>query len=357
VTTCADVSLTKSDTPDPVTVGTNVTYTMAVTNNGPDIATDVELTDTLPSAVTLISATPSTGSCTGTSTIVCDLGSLANGASATVIIVVGTTAIGSLTNTASVSLAETDTDPSNNVEQEHTAVTLPDLAVKAISTVSATIPGSAIVVNDTTLNNGKVAAGPSTTGFYLSTDSKFDTGDLSLNSRSIGALAPKQSDIGSTTVTIPLATALGKYFLIAVADDGGSITETKEKNAKARRLNVTQPDLLVQTLRGPATAAAGANVVIDETTSNKTAVPAGGSTTRYYLSTDAIFDGADVLLGSRSVPALAAKGHSAASTTVTIPLATTAGKYFLLAVSDAASAVTEVDESNNLRSRSITITP
>jgi uncharacterized repeat protein (TIGR01451 family) len=357
VTTCADVSVTKSDTPDPVTVGTNVTYTMTVTNNGPDIATDVELTDTLPGAVTLVSATPNTGSCTGTSIIVCDLGSLANGASATVIIVVSTTAIGTLTNTATVSLAETDTNPSNNVEREQTAVTLPDLAVKAISAVTAAIPGSAIVVNDTTLNNGKVAAGTSTTRFFLSTDSKFTAGDVSLGSRAIPALSPKQSSAGSTTVTIPLATALGRYFIIGVADADSGVAETKEKNAKARALNVTQPDLFVQALRGPSTAAAGANVAIDETTSNKAAVPAGGSTTRYYLSTDAIFDGADVLLGSRSVPALAAKGRSAASTTVTIPLATTPGKYFLLAVSDAAGAVTEVAESNNLRSRSITITP
>jgi uncharacterized repeat protein (TIGR01451 family) len=357
VTTCADVSVTKSDTPDPVTVGTNVTYTMTITNNGPDIATDVELTDTLPGAVTLVSATPSAGSCTGTSIIVCDLGSLANGASATVIIVVGTTAIGTLTNTASVSLAETDTDPSNNVEREHTVVTLADLAVKAISTVTAAIPGSAIVVNDTTLNNGKVAAGASTTRFFLSTDAKFAAGDVSLGSRAIPALSPKQSSAGSTTVTIPVATALGRHFIIGVADADSGVAETKENNAKARALNVTQPDLFVQALRGPSTAAAGANVVIDETTSNKAAVPVGGSTTGYYLSIDAIFDGADVLLGSRSVPALAAKGRSAASTTVTIPLATTPGKYFLLAVSDAAGAVTEVDENNNLRSRSITITP
>ncbi|HEY2922370.1 MAG TPA: SBBP repeat-containing protein, partial [Candidatus Binatia bacterium] len=45
VTTCTDVSLTKSDSPGPVTVGTNVTYTIKVKSNGPDTATDVELTD------------------------------------------------------------------------------------------------------------------------------------------------------------------------------------------------------------------------------------------------------------------------------------------------------------------------
>jgi uncharacterized repeat protein (TIGR01451 family) len=357
VTTCADVSVTKSDTPDPVTVGTNVTYTMTITNNGPDIATDVELTDTLPGAVTLVSATPSAGTCTGTSIIVCDLGSLANGASATVIIVVRTTAIGTLTNTASVTLAETDTDPSNNVEQERTSVTLPDLVVKAISAVAAAIPGSAIVVNDTTANNGKVAAGPSTTSFFLSTDSKFDAGDLPpLGSRGIPALSPKQSSVGSTTLTIPLATAPGRYFIIGVADTDSSVSEIKEKNAKARALNVTLPDLTVQSLSAPSSAAAGANITVNETTSNKAPVPAGGSTTGYYLSVDAIFDGADVLLGSRSVGALAAKGKSAGSTTVTIPLGTTPGKYFLLAVSDAAGAVAEVVESNNVRSRSITIT-
>jgi uncharacterized repeat protein (TIGR01451 family) len=357
VTTCADVRVTKSDTPDPVTVGSNVTYTITVTNNGPDNATDVELTDILPAAAPLVSVTPSVGSCAGTDTIVCDLGSLTNGASVTVTIVVGTTAVGTLTNTASVTHAETDTDPSNDLERERTVVTLPDLAVKTISAVAAAIPGSGIVVNETTVNRGNVGAAASTTSFYLSADSKFDVGDQFLGSRPIGPLAPKQSSTGATPLTIPPATALGRHFIIALADAGGGIIEIKEKNAKARALNVTQPDLIVQALRGPSSAAAGGNVVVDETTSNKAPVPAGASTTRYYLSADVIFDGADVLLGSRSVPALAAKGRSAGSTTVTIPLATTPGKYFLLAVSDAAGAVTEVDESNNLRSKSIAVTP
>ena len=357
VTSCADVSVTQSDSPDPVTVGGNVTYTITLTNNGPDSATDVELTDVLPSSVALVSATPSTGSCAGTSTVVCALGTLLNGASATVTIVVTTTVVGNLTNTVSVTSDETDTAPGNNLDEERTVVTLPDLAVKTISAVTAAIPGTDIVLSDTTTNKGKVAAGPSTTRFFLSTDSKFDAGDLSLGSRAIAPLAPKQSDAGSTTVTIPLATALGKYFLIAVADADSGVSETKEKNAKARALSVTLPDLTVQTLRAPSSAAAGASITIDESTSNKSAVPAGASTTNYYLSTDAIFDGADVLLGSRSVGALAAKGKSAGSTTVTIPLATVPDKYFLLAVSDAGGAVAEINESNNVRTKSITVTP
>ena len=358
VTSCTDVKVTKSDNPDPVTVGASVTYTITVTNNGPDTAHDVEMVDVLPSTVALGSVTPSVGSCTGSTTITCDLGDLANGASATVTIVVTTTASGKLTNTATVSSDETDTDPSNNSVAQQTTVTLPDLIVKSVSAVTAAIAGSDIVVNDVTNNKGKVAAGVSVTRIYLSADSKFDDGvDTLLGSRSIPTLAPKESSSGTTTVTIPLATALGRYFLIGVADAATAVSETKEKNSKARSLTVTLPDLTVQTLHGPSSAAAGAGVVVSDTTSNKARVGAAASTTQFYLSVDATFDGGDVLLGSRSVPVLGAKGRNAGSTTVTIPLATPPGRYFVLAVSDGAGAVSELDENNNLRSRSMTITP
>src|SRR5919108_3072525 len=357
VTTCTDVSLTKSGPSGSVTVGTNVTYTIKVKNNGPDTATDVELTDVLPGTVNLVSVTSSAGSCVGTSTIVCDLGTLANGGEVTVTIVVTTTALGTLTNTASVTLAETDTNPGNNIAQERTGATLPNLVVSALKAVAAVNPGSTIDVSDTTTNSGKVAAGPPTTRVFFSPDSKIDAGGLSLGSRGIPALSAKQSSTGSTTLTIPLATTLGRHFLIAVADADSSVAETKEKNAKAKALKVTLPDLVVRALHAPSSAAAGGNVIVEETTRNLAPVPADASTTRYFLSTDAVFDDGDVSLGSRSIPALAAKGHSTGSTTVTIPLATIAGKYFLLAVSDGAGAVTEIDEGNNLRSKSITVTP
>jgi subtilase family serine protease len=65
-----------------------------------------------------------------------------------------------------------------------------------------------------------------------------------------------------------------------------------------------------------------------------------------------------VVLG-RAVPPLPAKAKSAASTPVTIPLATAPGVYFVLAVADAdgVGVVAEINEANNVRSRKITITP
>jgi subtilase family serine protease len=273
--------------------------------------------------------------------------------------VISTSSTGKLTNTATVSSAESDTDPSNNAEQEQTLVTLPDLTVKSVSAVSAAIPGSSVVVNDTTSNKGKVATGPSVTRFFLSNDSKFDGADTALpgGSRAIPALSAKQSSSGSTTLTIPLATPRGRYFLIGVADADTGIPETKEKNAKARPFTVALPDLVVQSLRGPKSAVVGSSVAMTETIRNNAPVGAGASATQYYLSTDTLLDGGDVLIGSRSVPALGAKARNSGSATITIPLATTPGAYVILAVSDGAGAVAEAVETNNLGARSITVTP
>ena len=154
---------------------------------------------------------------------------------------------------------------------------------------------------------------------------------------------------------------LGHYFLIGVADAGNAVLETQENNKKSRKFQVTLPDLSVSALKTPASAAKGSSIVVQDTTSNKAPVPAGASTTRFYLSTDALFDPGDVpldpLVLGRAVPALAAKGKSAGSTSVTIPLATAPGVYFVLAVADGDGAVSEVNEANNSRSRKITITP
>ena len=73
-----DLSISKTDSPDPVDVGENLNYTVTVTNNTSGTAAGgVSLTDNLPSGVTFESATPSQGSCAQASgTVTCDLGSL-----------------------------------------------------------------------------------------------------------------------------------------------------------------------------------------------------------------------------------------------------------------------------------------
>lgn len=125
----ADLSITKSDSPDPVLNGGTLTYTLTVNNAGPDTASSVLVTDTLPTGFSPTSVTPTVGSCSDTSapSIQCELGDMINGASATITIV-GTvsTASSTITNTASVSLDTTkslDRNLTNNTDTEDTTIT------------------------------------------------------------------------------------------------------------------------------------------------------------------------------------------------------------------------------------------
>ena len=82
-----DLSVTKVDSPDPVAAEAKLTYTVAVTNNGPHDATRVVLVDTLPPTVSFVSADATQGSCSElNNTATCELDVIANGFGATVTI-------------------------------------------------------------------------------------------------------------------------------------------------------------------------------------------------------------------------------------------------------------------------------
>jgi len=106
----SSLAVTGSSSADSAKVGDEITYTVTITNNGPDTAEEVIVTDPLPSEVALSSAGASQGSCSGTTTVTCNLGSLDNGASATATITVNALSSGTLTNIIEVTLLGSD-DP------------------------------------------------------------------------------------------------------------------------------------------------------------------------------------------------------------------------------------------------------
>jgi uncharacterized repeat protein (TIGR01451 family) len=118
----ADLALLVADNPDPVTAGQNLTYSITASNNGPDTATNVVVTDTLPSGVTFVSSTASQGACSGIATVTCTLGSLTDGAIATVTIVIKPAASGMLNNTISVTSNVSDPNSANNSVTEGSTV-------------------------------------------------------------------------------------------------------------------------------------------------------------------------------------------------------------------------------------------
>jgi uncharacterized repeat protein (TIGR01451 family) len=120
----ADLSVTKTDSPDPAHVGQKLTYTVVVTNSGPALATAVTLTDTLPKTTGFGTVSTTQGTCTRTKTgVTCNLGDLASGATATVTIVVKPTQKGLITNTVTVAdTSPTDPDTANNTAIDTTTV-------------------------------------------------------------------------------------------------------------------------------------------------------------------------------------------------------------------------------------------
>ncbi|HVG18185.1 MAG TPA: HYR domain-containing protein, partial [Blastocatellia bacterium] len=127
-----DLSITKSDSPDPVVSGSQVTYTILVTNNGTNQASGVTVTDTVPSTsggYTFASVNSTQGSCVtppqgGTGTVTCSLGVLNGGATATITLVVNVTAPpgSTIINITSVSSSTPDSNPGNNSATATTAV-------------------------------------------------------------------------------------------------------------------------------------------------------------------------------------------------------------------------------------------
>jgi subtilase family serine protease len=251
-------------------------------------------------------------------------------------------------------LAETN---ENNNTRGRTIRIGPDLIVSAMSAPSNAGAGTTIAVSETTKNQGGGGSGPSSTRFYRSLDYLLDPGDAALQARAVGALAAGASSSGVTNVTIPANTAPGRYYLIAIADDGNAVPETSESNSRYVLINVGS-DLNVSALGAPTRAAAtGVQITLTDTTKNSGAGDAGASTTAFYLSSDTTLDAEDDLLTpARAIGPLAAGASSSGSTTVTLP-AVTAGRWYVLAKADNADAVDETTETNNLRVATIYLGP
>ena len=124
------VLLSLVGSPNPVTVGSPLTYSIVVSNAGPAVATTVKLTNTLPAGVTFLSATPSNAfTLVGSVLTFTNLGNLAAGVPTNATIIVQPLAAGTITNSASVGSSVTDPLKANNSASVKTVVEAVALAM------------------------------------------------------------------------------------------------------------------------------------------------------------------------------------------------------------------------------------
>ncbi|WGV25783.1 S8 family serine peptidase [Halotia branconii] len=118
-----------------------------------------------------------------------------------------------------------------------------------------------------------------------------------------------------------------------------------------------QADLIVSNTSNPSSAVAGSTIQISYEIENQGSSSADYTYTKFYLSKDKAFSNDDVNLGYDYIDSVAAGASLIHTLSLTIDSSTAAGKYYLLYRADAYSSLAESNESNNIPSREITITP
>ena len=160
----ANLGISKADTIDPILAGENITYTVTVSNSGPDSAQNVVVTDNLPGSVSYVSATPAQGSCGHAAGVVtCNLGIIPDAGQVNIQIIATTIASGTISNNATVTSDTSDPNPTNNAASEGTTVDpLPlqqaNLGISKADSIDPIMVGENITYTVTVSNSGPDSA-------------------------------------------------------------------------------------------------------------------------------------------------------------------------------------------------------
>jgi subtilase family serine protease len=211
-----------------------------------------------------------------------------------------------------------------------------------------------VTLGATIRNQGTNDASSSTFGFYFSTNTVFDASDVLIGTSTGGVLGAGQQAPRSSIYTVP-PSAVGTYYLLAVADPLNAVSESNEQNnvavfATPITVNAGSIDIVVSQPRVfSSPAAAGGTVNLTCFNQNTGTVTAPGHDMGVFLSTDATFSTNDVLLNYTSVSSMAPGfGTTRSINNVVIPRTTPLGTYYVIFVADLLNQVIETNKQNNV---------
>ncbi|GHB67277.1 hypothetical protein GCM10007390_20730 [Persicitalea jodogahamensis] len=207
-----DLSIVKSANTSTPNVGTNVVFTLNVTNNGPAAATGVSVNDQLPSGYTYVS--DNGGGAYNSSTGVWTIGSLANSGTASLQITATVKPTGSYANTATVTGSQNDPNTANNASTNTpTPVPVADLSVTKTDGSATYTPGTTTTYTIVVSN-----AGPSNvTGATVADNAPAGTTISSWTAAFAGGATGTASGSGNISQTVSLPSGGSVTYTVAVA--------------------------------------------------------------------------------------------------------------------------------------------
>ena len=378
VSQLADLAIAKTSTPATQTAGSNVTYQLTATNNGPNAATNVVLTDTLPTGVTFSSASPPAGTtCSNSGQVVtCTSAGLANGGSIvvpiTTTIAAGTAAGSALTDVATVSSDTGDDVPTNNTANATTQVTTSaDVSLTKTVSPNPVAAGAPVTYTLTATNKGPSTANavtisdplPLGLNYTSSTPGGVCTNNNGVVSCALGALAPNASS--TVTITAGVASNLAAGIVTNTATASSTTPDPVSGNNTATTpVNVTtSADLSITKTPSAASVVAGTPVSYTLTVKNSGPSDAAGVVVSdpavaglTILSAAPSQGTCTVTAGAVSCPVGSLVANGLVTVTVQAQVASTRAPGTLTNAASVSSTTADPVPGNNSTTASITVT-
>jgi uncharacterized repeat protein (TIGR01451 family) len=263
-TSGADLAVSVNPTQANITIGTgDLQYVATLFNGGPQDASGVTLTETLPASWKLESAQPSQGTCSGTTTIICNLGSMADPSTASVQFNVTPTASGTFSDSLIVAATQPDLNMKNNSASITATISSPaDIAVSGTASETTGSIGDKVTYAITVSNGGPASA----TNVSLA-DSLSDNLPVSSLTATQGSCTTAPSSItcalgtlpsgGSTKVTFAITLQTDEVFTNSLSISADQPDPNPANNSAVVSVTVNPADLAVVQTESPNSVAAG----------------------------------------------------------------------------------------------------